>query len=114
MVEVVVTGDFVDWYDALDAQDVAAVVRVVTLLEGQGIALGFPYSSAIEGSKIALRELRAQSQGHPIRILYAFDPIRRAVLLLGGDKTGDARWYETNVPRAERIWREYLEEMTKP
>jgi hypothetical protein len=63
------------------------------------VSLGFPYSSAIEGSRHALRELRIQHGGRPYRVLYAFDPERQAVLLLGGDKTGHDRFYEEHVPR---------------
>jgi hypothetical protein len=48
-----------------------------------------------------MRELRVQHQGRPYRILYVFDPRRVAILLLGGDKTGDDRWYEKNVPLAD-------------
>lgn len=48
-----------------------------------------------------------------MRVFYAFDPLRRAVLLLGGDKTGDDRFYETFVPRAEQIWAEYLANLEK-
>jgi hypothetical protein len=75
-----------------------------------GLALGFPYSSAIEGSDLALRELRIQSHGHAIRVFYAFDPHRDAVVLIGGDKTGISadRFYREYIPRAERIFREYL------
>lgn len=63
---------------------------------------------------IALRELRIQSGGKPLRVLYAFDPSRQAVLLIGGDKTGDKtgdkRFYETMVPLSEKIWFQYLKE----
>lgn len=52
-----------------------------------------------------------QARGRPIRVLYAFDPLRRAVLLVGGDKTGDDRFYEVMVPRAERIWRQFLADL---
>ena len=69
------------------------------------------YSSSIRGSVHALRELRIQCGGHPYRILYAFDPQRNALLILGGDKTGNDRWYEENVPRAERIYEQYLKEI---
>ena len=43
-------------------------------------------------------------------MLYAFDPSRAAVLLIGGDKTGDDRWYQTNVPIAEKLYDHYLAE----
>ena len=50
-----------------------------------------------------MRELRIQHSGRPYRILYAFDPKRIAVLLIGGDKTGNAHWYEIFVPIADRL-----------
>ena len=58
-----------------------------------------------------MRELRVQHQGRPYRVLYIFDPRRAAILLLGGDKTGDDRWYEKNVPLADRIYDGYLKEL---
>lgn len=106
--EVIVTDEFHEWYESLGEQDSDAVYRVVGLLESLGPLLGFPHSSALRGSKHALRELRAQSGGRPLRILYAFDPKRQAVLLLGGDKTGKDRFYEEMIPRAEALWIEYL------
>lgn len=81
------------------------------MLEQYGPALPFPYSSAVKGASMALRELRVQSGGHPLRVFCAFDPIRRAVLLLGGDKTGDKRFYENMIPQAERVWAQYLKEI---
>jgi hypothetical protein len=55
-----------------------------------------------------MKELRIQYAGHPYRVLFAFDPRRAAILLLGGDKTGNARWYEENVPRADDIYDTHL------
>jgi hypothetical protein len=108
VVEVIGSHEFEVWFLALDDADAMAVARVVGLLEARGVGLGFPYSSAIEGSRYALRELRAQSGGRPIRVFYGFDPRRQAVLLIGGDKTGDARFYERLIPKAEGIWEQYL------
>ena len=51
-----------------------------------------------------MRELRIQHAGRPYRVLYAFDPRRMAILLLGGDKTGNDRWYDENVPVADRLY----------
>lgn len=51
-----------------------------------------------------MRELRIQHEGRPYRILYAFDPRRCAILLLGGDKTGNDRWYLSQVPLADRLY----------
>jgi hypothetical protein len=113
MVEVIGAEPFCAWFAALDDDDVYAVARVVDMLEARGIALPFPYSSAIKGSRIAMRELRIQSGGRPLRVLYAFDPMRQAVLLIGGDKTGDDRFYERMAPWAERIWAAYLKEVAQ-
>lgn len=110
MVEVIATDEFAEWYRHLDDSASEDVDVAVGLLESLGIALGYPRSSAIEGASFALRELRVQSQGRPLRVLYAFDPKRQAVLLVGGDKTGNARFYDTMIPLAERLWKEYLDD----
>ncbi len=112
MVEVIGTAEFEDWFLGLGDADARAVVRGVGLLEAKGLALGFPYSSALGGSLHPLRELRIQSQGRPLRVVYAFDPLRQAILILGGDKTGDDRFYERIIPRSERIWERYLQELS--
>jgi hypothetical protein len=58
-----------------------------------------------------MKELRIQHLGRPYRVLFAFDPRRAAILLLGGDKTGNARWYEENVPRADDIFDAHLKNL---
>ena len=81
----------------------------VGLLEEYGVTLRHPFSSRITTSRHpGMRELRIQHQGRPYRVLYIFDPERNAVLLIGGDKTGNNGWYETYVPIADRIYDEYL------
>lgn len=110
MIEVVGTHEFASWFASLDDPGKEDVTVCVDLLETRGLALGYPRSSAIKGASFALRELRIQSQGRPLRVFYAFDPLRQAVLLIGGDKTGDPRFYERLIPQAERIWKEYLDE----
>ncbi len=102
------TEVFAAWFRGLSAPMQARVTFVVTLLATEGVRLGFPYSSAIEGSAVALRELRVQAGGRPVRIFYAFDPARRAVLLCGGDKTGKKRFYEEQVREAERLFAEWV------
>jgi hypothetical protein len=109
MVEVIVTDEFTGWYAALDEKESDSVRHAVEVLEARGVALGFPQSSAIQGSRFPIRELRVQSGGQAIRVFYAFDPKRQAVLLIGGVKHGD-RFYDVMVPTAERIWTEYLDE----
>lgn len=110
MVEILATDQMVEWYRSLSEAQAVAVDRYVAMLEEIGIALGHPYSSAIRGTLVALRELRCSAGRSELRVLYAFDPSRNAVLLVGGDKSGDKRFYEWIVPLAERIWGEYLEE----
>jgi hypothetical protein len=60
-----------------------------------------------------MRELRVQAAGDPLRMLYAFDSRRVAILLIAGDKTGDSRWYETNVPVAGRLFERHLKTLAK-
>ena len=60
-----------------------------------------------------MRELRTQCDGHPLRTLYAFDPRRVAILLIGGDKTGDNRWYDVFVLIADRLYDNHLKELVK-
>ena len=82
--------------------------------EQKGPQLGYPYSSDVRGAKHGnLRELRVQHAGRPYRVLYAFDPRRSAILPLGGDRTGNARWYEDHVPIADRLYEEQLAELRR-
>ena len=87
---------------------------MVSLLHELGPLLRFPYSSDVKGSRYGhMRELRVQSAGRPIRIFYAFDPRRSAILLIGGDKTGDERFYESYIPQADKLYDDYLDELWK-
>lgn len=108
--EVVATDEFVTWLESLSAGHRGSVEDAINVLSGAGTSLGHPRASAIKGTRFAIRELRVQSKGRPLRIFYAFDPRRDAVLILGGDKGGDARFYERTLPRVEAIWRQYLTE----
>jgi len=60
-----------------------------------------------------MRELRIQSEGRPLRVFYAFDPRRSAILLIGGNKTGDDRFYETTVPIADDLYDVHLLELKR-
>ena len=107
--EVEYTDEFEAWWNVLSVEEQKSVAVVVAMLEERGTTLPFPYSSSIVGSA-KLRELRIQHGGKPYRVLYAFDPKRNAVLLLGGNKAGRPRWYEKHVPKAERLLAVYLKE----
>ena len=108
------TDEFGDWWSGLSEEEQEALDSSVRLLEERGPALGFPHSSGVGGSKhVHMRELRTQAAGRPLRTLYAFDPRRSAVLLIGGDKTGKNRWYEVYVPIADRLYDSHLEQLLK-
>jgi hypothetical protein len=112
--EIEFTDEFGAWWNELTEAQQDAVDRVAELLEARGPQLGFPYSSDIKGSRHGrLRELRVQAQGRPLRVLYAFDPRRMAMLLLGGDKTGDDAWYAWAVPEADRLYDEHIETLRR-
>ncbi len=112
--EVEYTDEFGAWWDGLMPAAQMSVWVHVTLLENSGPHLPYPFSSAVRRSRHRhMRELRIQHQGRPYRVLYAFDPRRVAVLLIGGDKTGNKRWYQEFVPRADRLYDEHLAELAK-
>lgn len=112
--EVEVSDEFRDWYEPLSEAEQLSIERVVLMLMEAGPALGFPYSSGIQQSRFShMRELRIQHEGRPYRILYAFDPSRSAFLILGGDKTGNVRWYEAMIPRADAIYARHLNALLK-
>jgi len=110
--EVEFTDVFEAWWNDLSADEQVSVDASVRLLEVRGPALGFPHSSGINRSRHRhLRELRTQHDGRPIRTLYAFDPRRIAILLAGGDKTGNDRWYDRYVPLADDLYDQHLEQL---
>jgi hypothetical protein len=108
------TDEFEVWWESLSDAEQVSIAAGVGLLEDVGPQLGHPYSSGIMSSRHAhMRELRVQHQGRPYRVLYAFDPRRVAVLLLGGDKTGNDRWYDEFVPAADRLYDAHLESLKR-
>ena len=112
--EVEFSEEFGDWWDSLTAAEQESVDFSVRLLQASGPVLKMPHSSSVETSRHSyMRELRIQHSGRPYRVLYAFDPRRAAILLLGGDKTGNDRWYEQTVPVADAIYDRHLLELGK-
>lgn len=108
------TDEFGEWFATLAEGVQDDVDRSVGLLEARGPNLPFPHSSGIEGSRHGhMRELRVQSGGEPYRIFYAFDPRRTAILLVGGNKVGDGRFYERMTPLADALYDTYLDEIRK-
>ena len=112
-VEVEYTNEFEEWWNELDESEQESVAAVVQLLEEHGPHLNFPHSSSIALSKHGhMRELRIQHKGNPYRVLYAFDPRRNAILLIGGNKKGNDDWYAEYVAIADRLYDEHLIELS--
>jgi hypothetical protein len=108
------TDEFEEWWESLNEDEQEAVAASVGLLEAMGPRLSYPYSSGIHGSRHGhMRELRVQYRGRPYRVFYAFDPRRTAILLIGGDKTGDDRFYDRLVATADDLYDQHLEQLRK-
>ena len=108
------TNEFEEWWGSLSENEQEDISASVQLLEERGPNLRFPHSSGISGSKHShMRELRTQHNGKPYITLYAFDPRRNAILLIGGNKTGDKRWYETHIAIADRVYGKHLQQLLK-
>ena len=108
------TDEFGEWWIGLSDREQEDITAIAILLMEYGPNLPFPHSSGVAGSKHRhMRELRIQSRGKPIRILYAFDPTRSAILLIGGNKTGDQRFYKKMIPAADRLYDDHIEQLRK-
>lgn len=114
MWEVEYTDEFGDWWNGLSVAEQTAVYTNVGLLIENGPNLQYPYSSRISRSEYThMRELRIQYAGEPYRVLYAFDPRRTAILLIGGNKVGDNRWYEKYIPIADKLYELHIMTLKK-
>ena len=112
--EVEFTSEFEDWWTSLSEDEQADVNAKVILLQKLGPSLPRPHADLIHSSRHAnMKELRIQHSGRPYRVLFAFDPRRCAILLIGGDKTGNHRWYEEFVPVADGLYDRHLEALKK-
>jgi hypothetical protein len=110
--EIEFTDEFGEWWDGLTGDAQEDVNAGVVALREFGPALTRPLADTVKGSKFYnMRELRVQHGGKPLRILYAFDPRRIGILLLGGDKTGNSRWYEEYIPKADALFEQHLKEI---
>ena len=110
--EVTKSAEFESWWRKLPVKQRNTVTAALELLEEQGVDLPYPKSSGVEKSKHGhMRELRIDTRGEAIRVFYAFDPDRRAIVLVGGRKRGqDRRFYRQHVRRADTIYDRFLRE----
>ncbi len=115
MWKILQTNQFGEWFTSSDNVDEDArvsIYAVMEVLKRTGPNLGRPYVDSVKGSRHEnMKELRVQSKGRPFRIFFAFDPLRRAVLLIGGNKTGDKRFYARMIPIADMLYDDYLQDL---
>jgi hypothetical protein len=110
--EVEFTEEFERWWNSLAQEEQVEIAAKVELLEEHGPTLPRPHSDVITSSRHAnMKELRGKINERHLRVLYAFDPRRSALLLIGGDKTGDPKWYEKFVPIADDLFDRHLREL---
>lgn len=107
---IVFDPDFRVWFYQQEQGFQDDAFAVLTVLAEFGPNLGRPRVDTLENSDFKnMKEIRIQYQGDPWRILFAFDPKRQAVLLVGGNKVGNKRWYKENIPIADKRYQKYLE-----
>ena len=110
--EVESSEEYLEWWRGLSISQQKSIDKIVGLLIEQGPALPSGYSKKIISSRHGrMRELRVQSDGRPLRIFYVFDPKQTGILLIGGDKTGNDRFYTEFVRQADRIYDRHLDSL---
>jgi len=112
------TDEFGVWWNELTSEEQIELDAKVRLLERHGPVLPRPHSDVIVTSKHAnMKELRGRvvfpHHRAELRVLYAFDPRRKAILLIGGDKMGKPGWYEEYVPVADQLFDDHLKQVER-
>ncbi|WP_238706914.1 type II toxin-antitoxin system RelE/ParE family toxin [Microbacterium lushaniae] len=105
-----------EWLASLDQKSREHVVAAIELLEEQGPNLGRPIVDTVVNSRHKnMKELRPGSTGRSeLRVLFAFDTERQAIMLVAGDKAGNwNRWYKKNIPKADDLFDEHLRDLRK-
>jgi hypothetical protein len=106
--------EFAEWILTVDEGLRLKIASHLEVLEELGPNLGRPRVDTVKGSAYQnMKELRVQYNGEPWRILFAFDPNRNAVLLVGGNKSANARWYAYHVAIADERFERHLENLKK-
>ena len=113
MWEVAFTHEFNEWWNTLTVQEREALRSKVSRLALYGRNLTSPHSKQFNGTRNELYELRAYNQGRPLRAVYAFDPRNTAIVLVGGDKTGDRDFYKRYLPIADDLYDAHVESLER-
>ena len=103
---------FAEWWESLSESEQEDVAVKVKLLEKAGPALGRPHADTLakQSEHTNMKELRIVHRGDAYRVLFAFDPRRVAILLLGGRKS-DQKWYKTAIPAADKLFAAHLAQL---
>lgn len=109
------TDMFDEWFDSLDDVDRSNVLASMIVLQEKGPMLSRPYADTVKGSCHSnMKELRVQSKGEPIRAFFAFDPLRKGILLCAGNKSGnEKRFYDEMIPIADLEFTAHLNKSKK-
>jgi len=108
------TSQFETWWNSLSPDEQVEISAKVELLQERGPTLPRPHADVISTSRHAnMKELRGKVEDRHPRVLYAFDPRRAALLLIGGDKTGDPKWYNKSVPIADALFDQHLKQLER-
>ncbi|MCW9716635.1 type II toxin-antitoxin system RelE/ParE family toxin [Avibacterium sp. 21-594] len=111
---VIATEQFKSWLSKQDEECRIAVLTSLNNLRFYGPQLSRPYADTVKGSKyVNMKELRVQHQGKPIRAFFAFDPLRQAIVLCAGDKSGDKQFYNRMIRLADNEFSAYLATLEK-
>ncbi|HEY4580533.1 MAG TPA: type II toxin-antitoxin system RelE/ParE family toxin [Candidatus Acidoferrales bacterium] len=108
------TDEFQGWWDGLSVGEQESVAHSVRLLEEAGPNLGRPHAETLakQSRHSNMKELRVVHHGDAYRVLFAFDPRRVAILLVGGRKP-DQKWYKKAIPAADRLFDQHLEALRR-
>ncbi|HEX3358655.1 MAG TPA: type II toxin-antitoxin system RelE/ParE family toxin [Tepidisphaeraceae bacterium] len=110
------TRDFDHWFANLSGEEQSEVIARVNLLKLMGPQLGRPHADTLNGSKHPnMKELRAGTKAAVLRIAFAFDPTRAAILLIGGNKAGvsQKRFYAQLIAKADKLYDLHLAKTKK-
>ena len=106
------TDEIAGWIETLDDDAKEAILKVLFILSEMGPSLGRPYVDSVNKSRYQnMKELRIQSKQRLFRIFFSFDPERNVILLFGGDKRGDKRFYQSMIPIADRLYERHLKKV---
>lgn len=113
----VTTDNFDTWFTSLDEDEQVEITAKIELLKLLGPQLKRPHADTLNGSSyVNMKELRVKTATAVIRVAFAFDPLQKAVLLVGGDKSGISakRFYKQLIDKADKLYKIHLEKMKKP